>query len=378
MDDHTLVSAVNALTARWAREALAGGGAGETIFSAAGVWPLLALLAAGASGPARGDLEQAVAMDAATAAGASGRLLARLDAMDGVDTAVGLWTRASLPLAPGWLSLLPAGAHGHLTGDTETDRRTLDAWAADRTHGMVPRMPVAVDRNTLLLLANALALRTDWAEPFQDHHTGTLFRSSRHLDMAGVASTPFGPLTMAKVNGTNGIEVHLLRGPGHVAPGEVLAAGVAALDGTYQVLPGNLLPYGRPGPGVVVEDVTSFDPAPALDLTTVPFTVGAEHDLLDRAELFGLARARDAGAGHFPGISAQPLAVGAAKQAATATFSAKGFRAAAVTAVSLIVGSAPGQARQARRVRVEFLRPFGFLAVHPLFPAVLVAGWVNP
>ncbi|MFF3944840.1 serpin family protein [Streptomyces sp. NPDC001902] len=378
MDDRMLVGAVNALTARWARETLGAGPAGATVLSAAGVWPLLALLAAGAAGPARTELEQAVGTDATTAAAASERLLARLDAMDGVDTAVGLWTNASLPLAPGWLSLLPAGAHGHFSGDTETDRKALDTWAAERTHGMVPRMPVAVDRNTLLLLANALALRTDWAEPFQDHHTGTLFRSSPHLDMAGVATTPFGPLTMAKVNGTNGIEVHLLLGPDHVAPGEVIAAGVAALGGTYPVLPGNLLPYGRPGPGVVVEDVTSFDPAPALDLTTVPFTVGAEHDLLDRAALFGLATARDSGAGHFPGISAQPLAVGAAKQAATATFSAKGFRAAAVTAVSLIAGSAPGRAQQARRVRVGFLRPFGFLAVHRLFPAVLVAGWVTP
>ncbi|MFD8073935.1 serpin family protein [Streptomyces sp. NPDC059718] len=378
MDDRMLVGAVNALTARWARETLGAGPAGATVLSAAGVWPLLALLAAGAAGPARTELEQALGTDATTAAGSSGRLLARLDAMDGVDTAVGLWTRASLPLAPGWLSLLPAGTHGHFSGDTETDRKTLDTWAADRTHGMVPRMPVAVDRSTLLLLANALALRTDWAEPFQDHHTGTLFRSSPHLDMAGVATTPFGPLTMAKVNGTNGIEVHLLLGPDHVAPGEVIAAGVSALGGTYPVLPGNLLPYGRPGPGVVVEDVTSFDPAPALDLTTVPFTVGAEHDLLDRAALFGLATARDSGAGHFPGISTQPLAVGAAKQAATATFSAKGFRAAAVTAVSLIAGSAPGQAQRARRVRVGFLRPFGFLAVHRLFPAVLVAGWVTP
>lgn len=378
MDDRMLVGAVNALTARWARETLGAGPAGATVLSAAGVWPLLALLAAGAAGPARTELEQAVGTDATTAAAASGRLLARLDAMDGVDTAVGLWTRSSLPLAPGWLPLLPAGAHGHFSGDTETDRKTLDTWAAERTHGMVPRMPVSVDRNTLLLLANALALRTDWAEPFQDHHTGTLFRSSPHLDMAGVATTPFGPLTMAKVNGTNGIEVHLLLGPDHVAPGEVIAAGVAALGGTYPVLPGNLLPYGHPGPGVVVEDVTSFDPAPALDLTTVPFTVAAEHDLLDRAALFGLATARDSGTGHFPGISAQPLAVGAAKQAATATFSAKGFRAAAVTAVSLIAGSAPGQAQQARRVRVGFLRPFGFLAVHRLFPAVLVAGWVTP
>ena len=40
--------AVNGLTARWA-----GVSSGGTVFSAAGVWPLLAFLADGARGPAR-------------------------------------------------------------------------------------------------------------------------------------------------------------------------------------------------------------------------------------------------------------------------------------------------------------------------------------
>ncbi|MBX4175927.1 hypothetical protein K3A88_13435, partial [Streptomyces geysiriensis] len=45
---HATVQAVNGLTARWA--AAADGG---TVFSAVGVWPLLALLADGAAGAAR-------------------------------------------------------------------------------------------------------------------------------------------------------------------------------------------------------------------------------------------------------------------------------------------------------------------------------------
>ncbi|NEC72398.1 proteinase inhibitor I4 serpin, partial [Streptomyces rochei] len=51
---HATVQAVNGLTARWA--AAAGGG---TVFSAVGVWPLLALLADGAAGAARSELEEA-------------------------------------------------------------------------------------------------------------------------------------------------------------------------------------------------------------------------------------------------------------------------------------------------------------------------------
>ncbi|WSV18838.1 hypothetical protein OG588_32405 [Streptomyces prunicolor] len=45
---------MNALTARWA-----GVADGGTVFSAAGVWPLLALLADGAGGAARAELADA-------------------------------------------------------------------------------------------------------------------------------------------------------------------------------------------------------------------------------------------------------------------------------------------------------------------------------
>ncbi|BCK67125.1 hypothetical protein Srufu_010780 [Streptomyces libani subsp. rufus] len=66
----------------------------------------------------------------------------------------------------------------------------------------------------------------------------------------------------------------------------------------------------------------SYDGAPSLRLTTTGFTVGADHDLLERADLFGLATAADTSRGHFPD------------------------------------------------------RPFGFLAVHRASGLVLVAGWV--
>lgn len=51
------VDAVNRLTARWADAATGG-----TVFSAAGVWPLLAFLADGAWGAARAELADAVGM----------------------------------------------------------------------------------------------------------------------------------------------------------------------------------------------------------------------------------------------------------------------------------------------------------------------------
>jgi hypothetical protein len=82
---------VNGLTARWA-----GAAQGGTVFSAAGVWPLLAHLADGAGGPARAELAEALGLPAGQAAGAARDLLAAMGAVRGLDTALGMWTKRTL------------------------------------------------------------------------------------------------------------------------------------------------------------------------------------------------------------------------------------------------------------------------------------------
>jgi len=102
------------------------------------------------------------------------------------------------------------------------------------------------------------------------------------------------------------------------------------------------------------------------------------HDLLENAELFGLtAAARRNEDGWFPEISEAPLMVQAAAQDATATFSAEGFVAAAVTAVAMMAGSAgPSFEHTVRHLTARFDRPFGFLAVHRPTGLVIACGWV--
>ncbi|MFB7292611.1 serpin family protein [Actinacidiphila glaucinigra] len=372
MGDARTVRAVNALTVGWAGRALRQ--SKETVFSAAGVWPLLALLAAGADGTARDELERATGVGAGEAAGAAGRLLARLDALPGVASAIGLWSRATVPLEPGWAGALPPASHGVLSGDVAADRAALDAWADKRSGGLVPRLPIPFDEGTELVLAGALTVRTDWLRPF-DEHGGVLYRTTALLDRVEVVEAPCGRVTVLKVLGTGGIDVHLLRGETGVPGGEVLTAGVGALRRAYPAVPGDRLPYGEPGPGVTVSRVHSWDRRPYLSVTTVPFEVTAHHDLLDHAGLFGLAAATDDSRSHFPGISRRPLAVGAAGQTVTAAFSALGYRSAAVTAISDIAGGvAPSTAKQ---VDAEFTGPIGFLTVHRTSRLVLNAGWVN-
>ncbi|MFI5859860.1 serpin family protein [Streptomyces sp. NPDC051546] len=381
------VRAVNALTSRWAGHAEAGTG---TVFTAAGVWPLLALLADGAGGPARTELAEALGIPADTAAAAARDLLASLDGVRDLRAATGLWTRRDLPLEAAWSDRLPAGTRGTLTGDEDTDRKALDAWAADRTGGLVERMPVPVGEGTHFVLASALTLRTRWIQPFHAWPTEIgegpwagqevqgLSRSTALLDRVRVARAPGGPVTLLEVVGDGGVDVHLVLGEPQALPGRTLQAGIAAVTWEVPSTGASLLPEGSPGPGLHIRSVRSERREHRLDIHTVAFEVRADHDLLSRAGLFGLESASDTRTGHFPGISGEPLAVGAARQSAVARFHAEGFEAAAVTAIGMPGGCAVPRPRyRVRQAEVAFRRPFGFLTVHRTSRLVLAAGWVT-
>ncbi|MFD9864554.1 serpin family protein [Streptomyces alboflavus] len=386
----TTVRAVNGLSSRWVRDMRDDDVRGGTVFSAAGVWPLLAFLADAAGGPARAELGEAIGLPPERAADAARELLAALDAIPGVGAAVGLWTKRTLTLREAWTKGLPPGARGVLTGDVAHDQAALDTWSAKHTDGQIERMPDGVAGNSELALAGALALRTTWLRPFTrgglEVESGpwygrdlvALRRASSLPDRVGVAATPAGPVTELRVLGDTGVDVHLLLGADGMAPGQVLAGGVGILDRAWPRVPGTHLPYGEPGPGLTVRRERHERPLPPqLHVTTVPFTVTAGHDLSARSDLFGLTTAMGTGFGHFPGVAVEPIAVSKAAQAATATFGELGFRAAAATLITAVGGGLPRLRYSVTEIDATFDRPFGFLAVHRRTRLVLAAGWVT-
>jgi hypothetical protein len=183
---------------------------------------------------------------------------------------------------------------------------------------------------------------------------------------------------MLTVSGGGDIDVHLLLGEPHCLPGEVLHAGIITAEGDSNRHPASTLPLGAAGPGLRVGEVTSSSPLPQLHVSTLRFTVRTSHDLLDHAALFGLISASTTTRGHFPRPSLDPLAVQGAGQAVTASFTAQGFEAAALTALGATAGCAmPTETHRVRQVSVTFDRPFGFTAVHRPSGLVLLAGWVH-
>ncbi|SEG17650.1 Serine protease inhibitor [Actinacidiphila yanglinensis] len=388
--DAATVDAVNALSARWASRFTAP--EEGTAFGAVGLWPLLAFLAGAArEGAVRDELADAVGVGADEAPDRGRAVMTALDGQPGLSTALGVWTREQVRLHQQWVARLPPGTLGRLTGDPAADRAALDAWAARRTRGLIPAMPVVSGPAVMMVLASALTVRTRWQRAFTPSPLRAasgpwagrtdlpgLTRSGPDLDEVRVAEAPGGPLTVYEVRGDNGIDVHLLLGAPDAVPGAVLDAGVRVLAGECATVPGSRLPAGRPGPGLTLGEIDAAEPLDRIRLDTAPFRIGAEHDLLGRPALFGLAAAATADErGHFPGATGFPLVIGQARQAVRAEFGAEGFEAAAVTALAMPPGGAPpASAYRARLLRADLTRPFGFLAVRRADRLVLTAGWV--
>ncbi|MCX5045246.1 serpin family protein [Aldersonia sp. NBC_00410] len=349
------VTAANDLTARWCAAARRG----EFVLSGAGLWPLLALLASAADGPARDELQRAAGEGHGTTEAIE--VLRALSGGVATSAALGVWVRADLPLHRDWVSTLPVGVVEELTG-----QQRLDAWAAEHTRGMIERFPLQVRPTDLLVLATALAAKTRWREPFDPGPV--LTRSTHDLDQIAVLG---GSVTRVVVEGEDELDVHLLLGH------DALGVGIAALDGTVGLRSGSSLEDGSAAPGLTVR--TTRGEADSVRVSLPPFEIRSSHDLCADPELFGLTSAMDTEHGHFPAISPEPLAISQGAQDVYAAFSAEGFEAAAVTAFAMqLAGVFMPPRKRVRLIEVKFEPPFGFLAVHRPSGLVVVAGQVAP
>jgi serine protease inhibitor len=375
-----IVEAANGLTARWCAH-LNGG---DYALSAAGLWPLLALLASAADDKAQAELAAALGRSADSAQHDALELLNVLRAGLSTTAALGIWTRKGVPLHEDWKSQLPGGVVGTLT-----DQAALDQWATEQTGGLIDEFPLEINAGTLLVLASALTARVRWRTPF-DGHPRVGARSTRSpeedpgppdqqwlrrttSDLA-VAAVLDETVTRIVVEGDGDIDVHLLLGDEQSA--DVLDAGLRELSGEARVRLAADLDTG--GPGLTVSRVQSSDPEDMLRLTLPSFEIKAHHDLLDHADLFGLRSLTDPTTSHLPLLSPVPLCISAGAQDVLARFFAEGFEAAAVTAFGMVAGCAQPEDRyEVTFVEVDFDRPFGFLAVHRPSRLAVVAGWVN-
>ncbi|MGQ0826325.1 MAG: serpin family protein [Actinomycetota bacterium] len=381
--DFDAVTAANRFTAEWAARQKPG----SSVFSGVGAWVLLAALASGADGRARRELERAVGVAGADAAASVNAVFRALVKNPAVHAALAVWVQRDVPLERRWVRALPSGLVAALKGKPDVDQAAMDRWVVKATKGELLTLPVAVNRETLMVLASALVVHTRWVDTFTAYSplfengpwsgiaTQGLHRVTAAIDQVRVVPTVVGPVSLLRVEGIDDVDVYLARGTDEAATRAVLRHAIEEL-----AAPGEserALAEGEPGPGVKVAVVDSHVPGDFLIVETVAFDVAASHDLLDDPA-FGLVAASEIVPGHFPGISTTPLAVGQARQDVTARFTEEGFAAAAVTAAAMPAGARmPPPQFRVRHVHVTFDRPFVFAAVHRPSGLVLVAGCVD-
>lgn len=355
---------VSAYAAQFDRSVLKG----HTVVSSLGLWLLLALAGPATSGVPRRDLEAVLGTTVDDAAARAGALLR--DPHPAVSALAAVWDRRLGPAFDEWAHTLP----GAVERGPVPDQAQVDAWARSQTHGLIDRFPLQLDELTRLVLASALATDISWAEPLgttnelggsfgEEIRTALTFRDGIQLvadtDAAGLVAVAAPPSSSA-------LDVFTVIAEPGVAPHDADAAAhhVAAMlrgdDRAARRVPVEELTDGHAwtvterrerrlgGPDVQAE-WRSYLPA---------WSATGDHDL-DNAP--GVAPVFETLAG-FVRDEEQPAGFDA-KQAAVASYSRTGFKAAAITAMGIRAAGMPSfHEVLVRRIDVRFNRPFAVLA----------------
>ncbi|RLQ07640.1 hypothetical protein EAD96_06125 [Micromonospora sp. BL1] len=353
--------------------------AGDThhVASPLGAWLLLALTGPTATGDARAALAEALGADPDDAAAEARALLAAPHPM--VAAATALWERTPAAELAAWRAALPE--------DTERgalpDQAALDAWARERTGGLIDRFPVDVTPDTLLVLANALATRVSWADPFDTAPGAELGAGSAWSGRLRwvLRTPPSGHRCWVAATGRAGdVAVHAVPagdgGPGmlvvsvaaapEVPAADVLAAAqelASAAAFAPDAVPGHRslfdLPLGETPLWALREEPTRTYAADGREeraTAVLPcWSAQSRHDLT--APGFGFDAAARA-LGELLGLTGPEFD---AAQSAVARFGRYGFEAAAVTAFGRATALPPeGVARVAE---LRFGHPYAVVAV---------------
>ncbi|MFF7251007.1 serpin family protein [Embleya sp. NPDC008237] len=363
----TYAAMIRRLTERWLPAVVADAAVerkgGDFVCSPVGLWLGLVVLATGARGETAAELRSLLGVageEAAPVATEAARSLAHTDALA---IATGAWTR--VPTYRAYRESLPDVGFGGLD---PADVAEIDAWVCEATGGLIRTLPVTVDRDTLMILANALALKARWAVPFswrntmdRDFTDGT---GRRHRVPTMHTSVPLADawtVSGGSYAGSTVVELRCLAGAGGDPARVRLVLGAPGASAAT-VLPAAWAPEA--GRTTIDADEVSMR-VPRLCLRTRLDVVG--HLAALRVRAAQTARA------DFSGASPEALRIDQVVQEAVLKIAEKGVEAAAVTASAAV--AAGGMARPPRRVvHVAFDRPFGVVVLDgsgavPLFTA---------
>lgn len=345
-------------------EQLSGDETTNIVCSGLGLWCSLGVLAAAGDGETATELSNALGVAPEHAAALIARVDERLRVLGGATHALAVWSR--LPVDAAFRASLPMVGFGHLDGDTD-----LDVWISEHTHGMIDRFPVTVTHSTLVALADAIALWSQWDTSFVKHQTKAeqfqrdaesfevpmMYRRDRAAAVTALGGTTRFDLSCRVPMGGEGSEPRQT----HVAP--VMRFGL----GEAGITPAEVL-------AAVLSDATGERPSEDfVDVHLPRFGISNNHDLVSPLAAMGVRRAFGADA-ELGRLYPEPLTGVEARQAALVSVDEVGVRAAAVTAVAMVTAAAPVE--NPRIMDLRFDRPFAFALIDPELDLPLFAGWV--
>lgn len=322
----------------------------HAVTSPLGLWLLQALVAPAAEGEERAALEEVLGASADEAAALAAELLS--EPHPAVAAACAVWDRGLGAAFDAWASDLPRAVE---RGPVPS-QAAADAWARERTLGLIEEFPVEIDKLTRLLLASALATDISWSHPLEEDGGLLTLRDGTQL----VAETEAaGLVAVAAPDSSSALAVFSVIAADDVSPHLVDRAAHEVALGTARPVPVTELEDGhawtvserreqRSGPDEQEEWQTWL---PAWEARSDHDLAGAPGMAEVFATLSGFARPED-----------QPVSFDA-RQSAVASYTRTGFKAAAVTAVGLRAAGMPRfHDVLVRRVEVRFDRPYAVVA----------------
>jgi serpin B len=342
---HGAVKASNAFGFDFYRKARVG--QDNFVCSPAGAAIALSMVAAGARGETQAEILRALQIAPENLDQSWGSFAAVLTALKARDNQDGLvlkvadrlWVQEGLKLRPGYVSLLrdrfraPLAEVNFVTGG-EAPVLAINRWASDATHGRIPRLLAGVNRETRLVLTNAVYLLGEWRQPFREAatHDGKFITPKE--------STPAAPASdtvrmMSQVSSFRFAHLHdakMVELPykGGLSMLVVLPDDVDGLETIEDEL-GNWY----------AEWLAALQ-ARQVDLALPRFAATTDLELVSLLQTMGIRRAFGPGVADFSGMTeGAELFIGDALQKAWIEINEKGTEAAAVTAVEVELASMP-------------------------------------
>jgi hypothetical protein len=337
-----------------------------------GAWLLLALVAPAAAGTTRTALAGILGCDPDDAFAAATGMLHQPHAELVLGAAA--WHDADHATRPLLEFLRHVAAHAD-TGPMPS-QAAADAWASERTLGLIDRFPLELDERVVVVLATAIATKVSWDLPFllvpadsaqlpgDPAFAGRpLLRDPAVPAWCGFTHTDAGLLAGYLARSTDGLYVMSAVGEPDADPAAVLTVTqrlvtAIASGRAPRAIPLFDLPLGAGPAWRITEQVAPAVGSPERYEFLLPaWEARSNHELM-RADLgFDVAGAAIVGL-----LPPDDYDVDA-RQSAMARYTREGFEAAAVTALGArATGAMIADAQPVRTARVEFTRPHAVVA----------------